>query len=334
MSPPGIGPLSFTPRCVERVWGGRRLADELGKDLPPEGRFGESWEMSAHPSAPGAVDAGVLAGRNIADLTREFGAEFLGAALDPLDTFPLLFKFIDACDVLSVQVHPGDEYARTHEGGQLGKSEAWYVLAAKPGARLYRGLTPGATREVFREKLAAGRTVECVHGFEVRAGDCLHLPHGTVHAIGAGVLLAEIQESSDLTYRIHDWNRMGLDGKPRELHLDKALDVIDFDPGGPNFGPERAEPRAIEVPGAESAERLVGEARFHFERLMFTAPARLTSDPERFWMLACIAGAGCIAAGETSIGLSAGRTVLIPAAAGAFEVIPHEPLTILRAFVP
>ena len=328
-----LTPLVFKPHLVERVWGGRQLQTVLGKDLPEDGPFGESWEVSAHPSQPSAVAAGPLAGKTIAELCAEYGTAFMGTALAGDAAFPLLFKYLDAAAVLSVQVHPDDAYAREHENGQLGKAEAWYVLASAAGGAIYHGLVSGTTRESFRDALASGRVGECLRKVSVQAGDCFYQPPGTVHAIGSGVLLAEIQQSSDLTYRVYDWGRVGLDGKPRELHIDKALDVIDFSPDGANFAPAKIKPAPINVPGTRHAELLVDSERFRFERLEFQGDARLESDPERFWLLAVAGGRGVLRAGEISYPLDAGKTCLIPASAGAFDITNAVDLSLLRAFV-
>jgi mannose-6-phosphate isomerase len=190
----------------------------------------ESWEIAAHPHGDTKVANGPLRGRSLAALTSEYGSELTGTFASP-GRFPLLVKLLDAHEKLSVQVHPDDVYARTHEDGELGKSEMWVVLHAEPEAALVLGLQPGATREAFGEALAAGRLEEWLHVLPVQAGDAVCVPAGTLHAILGGTVIAEIQQNSDATYRVYDWNRAGADGKPRPLHVDKAMEVIDFQPG-------------------------------------------------------------------------------------------------------
>ena len=226
---PRLYPLTFTPQFRDYLWGGRTL-EQFGRQLPP-GIVAESWEISGHPSSPTAVDAGAYRGRLLTDLVVELGRDLVGRrSQDALarGKFPLLVKLLDARQDLSVQVHPDDEYALAHEGGELGKTEMWYVLRAEPGARLIYGLRRGVTPGQVADALRRGE-VEAVFAYlPVRAGDAIFVPAGTVHALMAGLVVVEIQQNSDTTYRIFDWGRRGPDGQPRALHIDKALDVIDF----------------------------------------------------------------------------------------------------------
>lgn len=223
-------PLRFAPFLRPMVWGGRRLGDVLGKALLAEGTYGESWEVSDHPTHRSTVAAGPLAGRSIRDLMEQEGAALLGP--DAARTqFPWLIKFLDAADWLSVQVHPDDEAAARLWPGEGGKTEAWFVIDAAPGSRIYAGLRPGVDEPRLRAALAEGTVAECLHGFEPRPGDCLFLPAGTVHAVGGGVLMAEVQQTSDATFRLFDWNRRDREGKPRLLHVEQALACIDWQRG-------------------------------------------------------------------------------------------------------
>ena len=225
---PDLIPLQ--PHLREMVWGGRRLEGLFGKRLPPALPIGEAWEVSGYPDRESVVDSGPLAGRGLAGLLRQFGADLVGE--EPWrrwgEIFPLLIKFIDAHVDLSIQVHPDDEYARREGLGQFGKAEAWFVLHSE-GGRTALGLKEGVDRQEFATAVAAGRALDVVQFQDVTPGDVIFVPPGTVHAANAGIVIYEVQQPSDLTFRIYDYDRPGLGGKPRELHIERALDVIDFE---------------------------------------------------------------------------------------------------------
>jgi mannose-6-phosphate isomerase len=254
-------PLKFKPRPVEKMWGGRKLATELAKPHLPGGPVGESWEIYDFP--PGVVEKskgwlsaevaeGPLAGRTLHELTTDFRHDLCGDVplLAPHGQFPLLIKFLDAREDLSIQVHPDSKYAASFADVFL-KSEAWYIVQADPGSRLYKGLKPGTTREQFRHAIEAGDCDRLLNTVEVRPGDCFYLPSGTVHALGAGILAAEVQTPSDTTFRVHDFNRVDpKTGKKRDLHVEQAMACIQFSeassatpapaPAAPRFGIRRA----------------------------------------------------------------------------------------------
>lgn len=222
--------LQFVPLYQERVWGGRNLETLYGKALPQaDVPYGESWEICDRPEAQSVVAAGALKGWSLNDLWSSARNEVFGFAYaaHPARRFPLLVKILDAQQDLSMQVHPNDQNAAA-VGGEA-KSEAWYVTSARSGARLYAGLKEGCTPDGFRQAMREGTVADLAVSREVRAGDCLAVPGGTLHAIGAGVVIFEIQQNSDTTYRVFDWNRQGLDGKPRALHQEEAMAVLDFD---------------------------------------------------------------------------------------------------------
>jgi len=221
-------PLVFKPDFKERVWGGQKLKTVYGKEIPFE-HTGESWEIACHHNGQSRVARGIYKGLTLQDLLLKHGEAVIGRSFGQGDKFPLLLKIIDAKADLSVQVHPDDAYAGVNENGELGKSEAWVVLEADPGAKLVVGLVEGTTKESFSKALEEGRVATVLNQLEVEAGDVVDIPAGLVHAIGKGILLAEIQQNSDTTYRVYDWDRVGLDGKSRELHIEKSLDTIDFD---------------------------------------------------------------------------------------------------------
>ena len=211
------------------IWGGRRLGTVLHKPIGDESDYAESWELSDYHDQVSVVEEGSLAGATLRDLVRSRGDELLGQALGPRDQFPLLVKFIDAHQDLSVQVHPDDETGR-RLANDNGKTETWVILDTEPGSLIYAGLKQGVGRDEFAAAIAAGKVEHLLHSFEPRPGDCILIEAGTVHAIGAGVLLAEIQEMSDATFRIYDWGRMGPDGKPRQLHFARGDGIDRFRP--------------------------------------------------------------------------------------------------------
>ena len=224
----GNRPFLLSPAAKDYIWGGTRLREEYNKhiDVTP---LAETWECSTHPDGPSRVASGAFAGEKLVDVLRAH-PEFIGThpKTDGEGGLPVLIKFIDAARDLSVQVHPSDEYARTHEHGQLGKTEMWYVLEAAPGASLVYGFRQDLTRPMLAASLEDDTVEQYLQKVEIHRGDVFMIESGTVHAIGAGAMIVEIQESSNLTYRMYDYHRLGKDGKPRELHIAKALDVVDL----------------------------------------------------------------------------------------------------------
>lgn len=216
-------PFKFKPVYKDYLWGGRRLA-ELGKTLP-DGIVAESWEISAHPNGESVIDGGALDGMPLSEAVRRFGKAILG---NGGDTFPLLIKLIDARDDLSVQVHPDDEYARTHIApSERGKNEAWFVLGTAQNSRLVAGTRHGIDKEALTRAVEEGRVGDVLNSVSVSKGDFIYIKAGLVHAIGKGLLIYEVQQASDTTYRVYDYDRVGADGKKRPLHTAQALEVID-----------------------------------------------------------------------------------------------------------
>jgi mannose-6-phosphate isomerase len=225
--------LRFVPIYQTRVWGGRRLETKLGRRLPDAQPYGESWELVDRPEAQSVIAAGPLAGHSLNELWRTEREAVFGEAWMrvPAERFPLLIKILDCSDDLSIQVHPPAAEAAAL-GGEP-KTEMWYVADAEAGAKLYAGLKAGVRQKAFREALAQGAVADCVHVLHPAEGDSLHVPSGRLHALGRGLLIYEIQQNSDTTYRVFDWNRPGLDGKPRELHVQESLVSIDFEDDEP-----------------------------------------------------------------------------------------------------
>jgi mannose-6-phosphate isomerase len=312
-------PLKFHPILKEKIWGGRELESLLGKALPTDRPVGESWEISDLPGNESRVRNGRLAGQTIGDLLRRYPEEILGAGCDnrkAQEPFPLLLKFIDASARLSLQVHPGDEYARIHEGGRGGKWETWHVLWASPEAEIILGLHEGVGRATLLRAIREKTVEQLVNRFRVEAGDTVLIPPGTLHSVGGRLLLFEIQQPSDLTYRVYDWGRTGLDGRPRSLHLEKALDVIDFDPVPLNT----LQPRPLRR-GKVKSDILVAIDAFTLKKVEIEQNASLEEEGGEMQTLSIIGGSGRIRYGsgpEERVGL--GETALIPASLGSFSV--------------
>ncbi len=321
-------PLRFEPILKRLIWGGRRLGEVLRKPIGEGSDHAESWEVSDHRADVSVVAHGPLAGTNLRDLLRDRPLELLGPAVGRRDQFPLLVKFIDAQQTLSVQVHPDDHLGR-RLANDNGKTETWVVVAAEPGSLIYAGLKQGVTREQFARAIEMGEVEPLLHRFPARAGDCILIPAGIVHAIGAGVMIAEIQQMSDATFRVFDWNRMGADGKPRQLHVDEALESTDFSAGPVN--PLRTDPVAI--PGGVR-ERLSASDFFALDRLRLSGPARVGRD-DRFTILMNLGGAAEVRHGDVSHPLGFGDTLLLPAAIGECEVVPVDgEATLISCVVP
>lgn len=325
-------PLRFAPILKRLIWGGRRLGTVLNKAIGPEPDFAESWELSDHRHGQSLVADGPLAGTSLHDLVIHRGADLLGPSLAPRTQFPMLVKFIDAHQVLSVQVHPDDEQGR-RLANDNGKTESWVVIATEPGSLIYAGLKSGVDRERFARALDTGQIAEVLHAFEPKPGDVIHIPAGTVHAIGAGALLAEVQQMSDATFRVDDWGRLGPDGRPRTLHVAEALEVTDFSRGPVDPISPKAEP----IDGG-TLESLVRCPYFALDRLTLTGPSRVgLADRSRFSAVVCLGGEATLAFEGQRFPIAFGQTLLLPASVGACPVEPTrqgESATLLTCVIP
>lgn len=331
-----IYPLTFEPVFRDYIWGGRNLATKLDRDIPAGMTVAESWEISGHPSSPTKVDQGPLTGKTLIEVLNLLGTDLVGNRSQEMlsrGKFPLLIKLLDANKPLSVQVHPEDDYANQHENGELGKTEMWHILHAKPDAHLIYGLQSGVTPESFRESLENGTLESCLHQLPVSPGDSVFIPAGSVHAIMDGIVLAEIQQNSDTTYRVYDWNRIGADGKPRPLHIDKAIDVINFEQVEP--GPYS--PELITENNNYQQEFITRCPYFNVERLTLNEGEHTfsgTCDGSTFEIWGLIEGQGLVAWNEEQLPLKAVRFVLLPAKLGDFRLEVIGPATLLRAYIP
>lgn len=318
-------PLHFRPILRHYLWGGRRLADLLGKDFAGQPTAAESWEVCSRGDDQSEVLFGPLAGRTLRDLLCAFGPQLVGSD-HPSDRFPLLFKFLDAAEPLSVQVHPTDALAARLVPPDSGKTEAWYVIDAAPESLIYAGLRPGVDRACLAEAIRAGRVGEVLHSFLAAPGDCLLIPAGAVHAVGRGVLIAELQQSSDTTFRLFDWNRIGPNGQPRPLHIDQGLDAVDFE-----LGPLRP---VLPVPIGSRRQRLTNCPYFVWERWSIDDSAALAGD-RRMHIVAVVAGVARCPSAPGPARRPRGTTLLLPAALEPTDFIAEDgPLVLLDGYLP
>ncbi|NLJ25391.1 MAG: class I mannose-6-phosphate isomerase [Firmicutes bacterium] len=324
-------PFQFHPIYKEKIWGGTALSTEFGRVLPSN-RIGESWEVAAHAHGVSVVSQGPLAGKTLPELVGLFGRDIIGTFLpdSALHKFPLLLKILDANDYLSVQVHPDDEYAADHEMGEPGKWEAWYVIAAEPGAEIIYGLKPGTTRESLREAINSGTISQCLGRVPVRAGDVFDVPAGVVHALGSGVMVAEIQQNSDTVYRLYDWDRIDAVGNSRPLHIKQALDVILF-----------SGQRADAIPGlvlpTPDGERTIMVANRYFALELLTMDGSMEEATlgERFHLLTCLEGSihlEDVGQRGTHTTLTPGDSVLVPACLNRYLL--HGTGKLMKCYVP
>jgi mannose-6-phosphate isomerase len=319
-----LGPLRFERRFLEKVWGGRSLERRPGIALPAGKQVGETWELVDRERENSVVAEGPLQGRTLAELMGELSPPILGTAPAGKDgRFPLLVKYIDASDNLSVQVHPDDEGARRIGAGAQGKTEAWYVVDARPGALLYAGLKEGVRAEEFARVADRGEVVDLLQRWDVAAGDCLLVPGGTVHAIGAGVTILEVQQNSDTTYRLYDWGRAG-----RETHVELARRCVGFDL------PERPPIRPMWEQAAQGLRRapLARSRHFGVNALELSQAQRLSTGGQ-FQIYAVVQGAGALEVRSitTTVRLRSGDVWLVPAECGYHHVTPQDgPLILVQ----
>jgi mannose-6-phosphate isomerase len=318
-------PLRFAPLFRRYLWGGRRLGTLLGKAIGSEADYAESWEIVDRGADQSVVLAGPLAGCTLRELMSDFRHDLLGRYA-ALAQFPLLFKFLDCCRDLSLQVHPNDEQARQLTPPDLGKTEAWVILDAAPGSKAYAGWKPGIDQAAVQREIAREALPDCLHQLQPKAGDCLFIPAGVVHALGEGLLVAEIQQASDTTYRLFDWNRVGADGKPRPLHVEQALEVTDF----------RAGPIAPQTPQPTPrpfVEQLVACNKFILDRWTFDTSEHLAGD-DRFHLLAVLDGEVVLENDPVGTPLGRGQTVLVPAACRQRLLTPNGRSVLLDIYLP
>ncbi len=317
-------PLRLQPLFKQRPWGGRRLAQRWYKPDTNTTGWAESWEVVDLGDDQSRVLGGPFDGRSLRDLVREHPDELLGRHANRKQ-FPLLFKFLDAAETMSVQVHPNDLQAAILAPGQHGKSEAWAILAAEPNSRLLVGLKSGVDRNTLEQHLAAGTVEQCLHSIPACVGDVISVPAGTVHAIGAGVALAEIQQPSDVTFRLFDWNRRDTHGRARPLHIEQALSCIDF-----SLGPiSPLAPRQLATSDGFSEELMQSEHFVWHRHTLTGTPFRLPEE-DRCRILSLIDGQVQIVTSSGRESLAAGESLVIPATCGPVIIEPSADAVVLE----
>ena len=344
--PPDVYPLSFLPVFKDYVWGGRNLETSLGRKLP-DGLIAESWEIAAHANGQSRVANGPMAGSTLEEVQQRWNKQLVGDSVKS-GTFPLLIKLLDSNSWLSVQVHPDDAYAQKH-AGDLGKTELWVILHAEPGAEIIYGLKAGVDRERFAQSAASGAIDSMLHRIPIRTGDAVYIPAGTVHALGPGAIVAEIQQNSDTTYRLYDWGRTEAGGRSRPLHVQQALDVIDWRMVEPSIAPPPilsapngwvrealADLRTIGGPAAASLLTTEDEPT----SCPYFQVDRLTGQPGAVWDGACDGSSfqiwGCLSGsaslhwdGQTAA-LREVSWLLLPAALGAYDIRAETHCVLLK----
>lgn len=319
MNRPQLYPLTFVPVLKEKIWGGDHIRTSLGWEYPDLANCGEAWTLSDVPGSESVIARGAWAGETLGQLGERFGADLWGTALYARygNECPVLVKFISTADDLSIQVHPDDAMARREHNGR-GKAEMWYVLQAEPGATLLSGFVHPLSREEYLRHFRSGHLEEILQKVEVRPGDCFYLPPGQVHAIGRGILLAEIQQSSDITYRIYDYRRRDAAGQLRELHVEKALEALNFSACG--------DPRTQYRLPPDDAVVLVVDAPFFSTFLIRTGGVLRRELPvgEAFTVYTCVKGAARIDTPAGDCELKTGGCALIPACIPWVEFVPTD----------
>lgn len=321
-------PLTFKTIFKDKLWGGQKINTVLGKDYGDLSNCGETWEISGVKGNVSVVDTGELTGRSLRDLIAEYKGRLVGNRVYEKfgDEFPLLVKFIDANDDLSIQVHPDDELAKQRHDS-FGKTEMWYIMQSDPGSTLITGFNQEVTRESYQKTFNEGKLTDILNREAAEAGDVFFLPAGRVHTIGKGLLLAEIQQTSDVTYRIYDFDRKDAEGNTRELHVEAALDAIDYayyDEYKTSYSSARDE--LLEVVSCDY---------FDTRKMALTSVmSRDYSSVDSFVIIVVVEGAGTIETEAGSIEVKAGQALLIPAELQAATFLPDGSLTVLEAVVP
>ena len=309
-----MAPLTFQPLYMTRVWGGRSLESVYGRQLPDDQPYGESWEVVDRPGEQSVVVGGPHAGKSLHELWANHREDVFGPGLSG-DRFPLLIKILDAQDDLSIQVHPPAELAPSL-GGEP-KTEMWFIADAKPDAKLYVGFKEGVTRDEFAGALADGTVADKVHAISPKAGESIFIPSGRLHAIGAGLVIYEIQQNSDTTYRVFDWNRVGLDGKPRDLHIDESMQSIDFN----DFEPGMDEPQGTTIAQCDY---------FRVDKIPLARGADLANPrDDRFSLVTVVEGS---LADENGGSHAPGSFLLLPA--GAVPLMATADSVVLQTTIP
>jgi len=324
-------PIKFVPIYKEMVWGGARLSKMYNRKLSSQ-KVGESWDISCRPQEMGVIENGLYAGETFENYIAKNQKLILGSRLMDCQRFPLLVKIIDANDALSIQVHPDDAQAQQKGGADCGKSEMWYVLNPPDDGHLIIGLKSGITREMFAQAFRNGTVEDCLNYLPVATGDIINIPAGLVHALTPGIVVAEVQQNSDITYRLYDYNRLGLDGKPRPLHVEDALVVSDFE--------EKIQKHAIAgltiKKGENELTYSICNSHFAIIKYKLASSHAEESNPAAFSIFTCVEGNAIIETSSMTVEIPTGCSVFIPAGMGEYRIIPQkgENVVLLKSFVP
>lgn len=303
----------LTPAFKDYLWGGTKLRDVYGKDCDFE-KIAESWELSTHSAGESVIAGGEFDGLTLNQYIEKAGKEVLGKNPQAFENFPVLIKFIDAKDPLSIQVHPSDEYALEVEK-EYGKTEMWYVMDCEEGASLYFGVNRPVSKEEFRAKLEDNTILEVLNKVDVHKGDCFFIEAGTIHAIGAGTMICEIQQNSNTTYRVYDYARRGADGKLRELHVDKALDVSKLTPS--DTADKQAEAKAI----CGGSEKLLATCKyFTTHKYEVDTAIEIDVDENSFASFVFLTGEGKVEGAENTVEFKTADSVFVPAGVGKVRI--------------
>lgn len=305
-------PLKLNPHFTDYLWGGRKLVTDFGKKCDYD-KVAESWELSCHKDGHSVIANGEFAGLTLQEYIDKIGRSVLGTNCDKFENFPVLIKLIDAKDNLSVQVHPDNDYAMRVEG-EYGKTEMWYIVDCEEGASLLYGFKKPVTKEEFERRIKDNTLLEITNSVKVKKGDCFFIQAGTLHAIGKGILIAEIQQNSNTTYRIYDYGRVGADGKPRQLHIEKALDVTELKLPEPP-----AQPAPEKLDGC-TITQLAACEYFNVKKLDVETSVLLEATSESFNAILFLSGDAAISYGEKKLEVKKGETVFIPASFGKYSI--------------
>ncbi|NLJ30590.1 MAG: class I mannose-6-phosphate isomerase [Clostridiales bacterium] len=307
-------PMKLAAPCKDYIWGGTKLRTDYGQKCDAE-RVAESWMLSCHKDGSSVIATGEYAGVSLPDYIKQAGKEVLGTHCEKFEQFPVLVKLIDAKNRLSIQVHPDNDYAQRHEH-EYGKTEMWYVVENEPGATLYYGFKEPIPKSEFEERIKNNTLLEVLNEVEVHPGDVYMIESGTLHAIGAGILVAEIQQNSNSTYRVYDYGRLGTDGKPRELHVQKALDVTKLEHPTRSARPQ-GEPEKV---GDCTRTLLASCPYFTVHRVELNGKMDLNAGAESFHSILVLSGEGQLYQGGECMELTKGDSVFIPAGTGSYQI--------------
>ena len=315
-------PIKFEPIYKEMVWGGTRLREKYGRNIPCE-YTGEAWDISCRKDDMSIINNGKWAGRRFDDLINSNREGYLGKKLVNCAGFPLLVKIIDANKNLSIQIHPDDDYAQKNEHVIFGKTEMWYILCAPPNASLIYGLSKEVTSDKIMNAAYDGSIESMLRRFPIKANDVIEIPAGLIHALTAGIMVLEIQQNSDTTYRLYDYCKIGLDNKPRELHIAKAVDVVDI---GLNLRVHKAVGIQLNNLGdGTNITRYISNKHFTIEKYTISRnEIRESTDNSRFYIFTCVEGNCVISAETANVTLSMSESVFLPAAISEYSIFAHH----------